>query len=290
MTLGSFPTPVGQDDLRGPTDLFRNGQHFFASESPLLCHCGKEFARLYTLRRHIQNSQKNDLPEYPCPECTRHQGKNGFKRKDHLRQHLKHGHNYDDDRLVALFPSREARRFEIPVCHNKNCEYYRGPEFKELGIGEQEKNRPFEKQSDYTQHMKNEHDWSPHPCTVPGCSKVNGKGFFSPTAFEKHCKEKHPGVIAVVQKPHDRVAEKVRCDWCQNWIARSYLTQHQGSVCKGKVACDYCNKTMKHSQLDCHKWGCKAEVACIGCSKLRLGRNLKSGKCGACYRKRKSQV
>ncbi|RWA10910.1 hypothetical protein EKO27_g4186 [Xylaria grammica] len=110
------------------------------------------------LAQHIKGTNKDLVPQYPCSECPAYQGKNGFKRKDNLKQHLMYFHNYDDDKLATLLPSRRTRRFTILVCHYENCEYYRGPDFKGMGIQAQEKNRPFHKQSDYTRHMKDEHD------------------------------------------------------------------------------------------------------------------------------------
>ncbi|TGJ79356.1 hypothetical protein E0Z10_g9405 [Xylaria hypoxylon] len=185
-------------------------QHSISSKSPFKCHCDKEFKSLYTLQRHIRGADKALVPEHPCPECIFYQGKNGFRRKDNLVQHLRFFHKYDDDQLATLFPPRQTRMLNIPVCHYVSCEYYRGPDFKDLGIRDQEKNRPFHKQSDYTTHMKREHDWSPHPCKVPGCSKLDGKGFFSATALEKHCKEKHPGIAATVLNSQNRMVKEAR--------------------------------------------------------------------------------
>ncbi|KAI0183184.1 hypothetical protein EV127DRAFT_321280, partial [Xylaria flabelliformis] len=133
------------------------------------------------------------LDLYPCAECTTYQGRNGFKRKDHLVQHLRVFHRWDDDQLATLTSAGQNSRLTIPICHFPECDYYRDPGFKDMGIREQAKNRPFDKQSHYTDHMKREHDWSPYPCKVAGCNKVNGAGFFSITAFERHSKGKHPG-------------------------------------------------------------------------------------------------
>ncbi len=255
----SCPSPTcehkcnSEDALREHISSAHVGQHFVISKSPFKCHCGKEFARLYTLERHIQSARKHVVPEHPCHECTAYQGKNGFRRKDHLVQHLRVFHKYDHDQLAALFRPRRTRMLHIPVCHFESCEYYRGPEFKDLDIGQQEKNRPFDKQSDYTAHMKEEHDWSPYPCKVPGCTKLDGKGFFSTTALEKHCNEKHPGSTIPVHTPQNDVAETVRCDYCQKNIKSSYLTTHQSSYCKGDVKCRYCHKPVESGNLNAHQ-------------------------------------
>ncbi|KAI0418446.1 hypothetical protein F5X98DRAFT_373920 [Xylaria grammica] len=149
---------VGSPTAEGPLH-----EHPVASKSPFKCHCGKTFKSLFTLKRHIKGSNKDLIPQYPCSECPAYQGKNGFKRKDNLKQHLMFFHKYDDDKLATLLPSRQTRRSAILVCHYENCEYYRGPDFKGMSIRAQDKNRPFHRQSDYTRHMKDEHDWSPYP-------------------------------------------------------------------------------------------------------------------------------
>ncbi|KAI0553856.1 hypothetical protein F4679DRAFT_580026 [Xylaria curta] len=170
------------------------GQHLIVSKSPFVCNCGRNFTRLSSLERHVQNNTKQLNPVlHPCAECTTYQGKNGFKRRDHLIQHLRVLHKWNDDQLATLSSTGQNYRLKISVCHFPECDYYRAPGFKDMGIREQAKNRPFDKQSHYTDHMKREHDWSPYPCKVSGCSKVNGSGFFSTTTLERHYKEKHPG-------------------------------------------------------------------------------------------------
>ncbi|KAI3317818.1 hypothetical protein HD806DRAFT_526788 [Xylariaceae sp. AK1471] len=260
------------DELHKHTSSSHAGQHLIVSEAPFKCHCGQEFAKLYTLERHIRGAEKHLVPEYPCHECTAYQAKNGFKRKDHLVQHLRVFHKYDDSRLATLFQPRQARRFNIPACHIENCEYYRSPEFKDLPIGQQNNNRPFDKQSDYTSHMKQEHDWSPHPCNVQSCSKVGGKGFFSATALEKHGKEKHPGnTIPVKKKSQPRIAKRVKCDYCLKVLHVGSLAHHEKYYCEGKAECENCHKHMKRGELLQHRRSaCRGEALLHGESGMSL--------------------
>ncbi|KAI1355921.1 hypothetical protein F5Y01DRAFT_268061 [Xylaria sp. FL0043] len=258
-----------EDALREHTSSSHVGQHLIVSKSPFECHCGQEFTKLSSLERHVQGSDKSLIPKHPCHECTTYQGKNGFMRKDHLVQHLRVFHKYDNDQLATLFRPRRARMYNILVCHFESCEYYRGPEFKDMGIGQQENNRPFDKQSDYTMHMKSEHDWSPYPCKVAGCNKLDGKGFFSIRALEKHSKEKHPGCTISVQKPQNGVARTVICDYCRRDIRPGYLTNHQEWSCGGEAPCSYCGETMKSLELWKHKNSvCKGKVTCNYCSEV----------------------
>ncbi|KAI1418942.1 hypothetical protein F5Y12DRAFT_359035 [Xylaria sp. FL1777] len=99
-------------------------QHLVLSEShPSKCLCGKEFANLYTLERHVR-SNNGLVPEYPCPECILYQGKKGFTRKDHLVQHLRSVHKYEDGQLTNFFAHQP--------------QYYLDPALKYLGIGQQD--------------------------------------------------------------------------------------------------------------------------------------------------------
>ena len=193
-------TCSSKDALHEHAALFHTGQHFIVSRSrPCKCSCGQEFTKFYSLERHVRVCGGEKHPEFghPCPKCPTYQGKNAFIRKDHLLQHYKYFHKYTDDQLIDLFIPRiqkHAYRFVSPaICHFETCEYYRGPEFTELDYIQQEENRPFNKQSEYTMHMRQEHNWSPYPCQVGGCDKLDAKGYFSISALEKHYKEKHPG-------------------------------------------------------------------------------------------------
>ncbi|TRX94379.1 hypothetical protein FHL15_004846 [Xylaria flabelliformis] len=209
-------------------------QHLIVSKSPFVCHCGQNFTRLSSLERHIQNNTKQlQLDLHPCAECTTYQGRNGFKRKDHLVQHLRVFHKWDDDQIATLFPTERNSILKIPICHFPECDYYRDPGFRDMGIREQAKNRPFDKQSHYTDHMKREHDWSPYPCKVTGCNKVSGAGFFNITALEKHYKGKHPGSAIPAPKVDDQATETVKCDYCG--INREGITATICKTAKGKL-------------------------------------------------------
>ncbi|KAI1272991.1 hypothetical protein F5Y07DRAFT_276953 [Xylaria sp. FL0933] len=258
-----------EDALREHTSSSHVGQHLVVSKYPFKCHCGQEYTKLSSLERHVRGSDKSLVAKHSCHECTAYQGKDGFRRKDHLVQHLRVFHKYDNDQLATLFRPRQGRMYNIPVCHFESCEYYRGPEFKGMGIGRQMNNRPFHRQSDYTMHMKREHDWSPYPCKVAGCNKLDGKGFFNITALEKHCKEKHPGCTISVQKPQNGVAKTVRCDYCHKDLQPGSLANHQWLSCEGEAPCPYCGETMKSLELSNHKERlCKAKVTCNYCSEV----------------------
>lgn len=255
-------------------------RHGIASQNPFKCHCGRDFTRLYTLKRHIGGIQKDGVIKFECPDCTAYRGKNGFKRKDHLVQHLRRFHNYRDDQLWP----RQARRYDIPVCHFESCEFSRLPEFKEMPIGQQEKNRPFDKQSDYTRHMKEEHDWSPYPSKVPGCGKIDGKGFFNETARVKHCAEKHPGSTNTpALATQKEIAKTVKCDYCLKVLRPSTLSHHQSDFCRGQATCSYCRERMEARQLEVHTHeSCRGEVTCPHCQTRMESKQLSQHELKSC--------
>ncbi|KAI2623320.1 hypothetical protein GGR54DRAFT_646479 [Hypoxylon sp. NC1633] len=174
--------------------------HIVVQKSPFLCKCGLEYAKLDTLFRHIRGFQDSP-PEFRCQECSRI-----FPRKDNLKQHLRHGHNFSDTAIEAEYPGlrgREVGRHVISVCHVKGCSCHRGDEFSSLPIEDRKTDAPFAKQSDYTKHMRDEHDWSPYHCDVRGCDRVGKKGYFNQKALLKHKREKHPDAEPLALSPRE---------------------------------------------------------------------------------------
>ncbi|KAK0631273.1 hypothetical protein B0T14DRAFT_559090 [Immersiella caudata] len=86
LNLDAYPLPI--PPIVHDTDT--------SSATPT-CLCGKEFSRKDALLRHIGTASRRSIQSfsaldaselYPCNLCDKHQGINGFKRRDHLRQHL----------------------------------------------------------------------------------------------------------------------------------------------------------------------------------------------------------
>ncbi|QDS76173.1 hypothetical protein FKW77_007778 [Venturia effusa] len=89
----------------------------------------------------------------------------------------------------------------LSSCPLAGCDLYKPQAFDESG---KRKRAPlvardwpkqewaFQKQSDYTAHMRKVHDESPFPCKEPGCPKVGGKGYYRKRDLIKHQKKEHP--------------------------------------------------------------------------------------------------
>ncbi|KAI0469771.1 hypothetical protein GGR56DRAFT_242743 [Xylariaceae sp. FL0804] len=57
---------------------------------------------------NIQGFQ-HSIPKYPCEHCEAHQGQHGFKRKDHLTQHLRVFHHLDNAGIAKYLSDRHGR-------------------------------------------------------------------------------------------------------------------------------------------------------------------------------------
>lgn len=80
--------------FRSTTEL---GHHARESQhAAFKCKCGSTFQGIYDLKRH-QNRHQPGTPAYPCLYCSRHRGERGFRRKDHLTQHIRNYHRITSD-------------------------------------------------------------------------------------------------------------------------------------------------------------------------------------------------
>ncbi|CRK24229.1 hypothetical protein BN1723_013213 [Verticillium longisporum] len=177
-----------------------------AQHQPFKCICGQLFSRLDVLHRHIENYSK-DMPKHPCRYCRRHRGRNGFKRKDHLLQHIRAFHQFDTGESPN---SRQSNRgiYDAPkTCPHLECFGYRDESFHALEAAEQDKDRPFNGQKDFNEHMRKVHDETPFPCCVSGCDRVGAKGYLLQKALVKHHAAKHPELEAHVPQSQGDAAE-----------------------------------------------------------------------------------
>lgn len=78
------------------------------SQTPWIClepECGKSYSRRDTFTRH-RNAHKVD--SHPCKICSREKKQKSFKRKDHLREHVRKCHSGKGDNGIDIWSLRNS--------------------------------------------------------------------------------------------------------------------------------------------------------------------------------------
>ncbi|EPE26637.1 C2H2 and C2HC zinc finger [Glarea lozoyensis ATCC 20868] len=119
---------------------------------------------------HLENTTR-----YSCSHCRKYQGNKGFKRKDHLRQHIRDYHHIDE----AITATEQEQVPTVFNCPREGCDRIdmNGFESKKL----------------LTVHLKKDHP-SPFQCPEPGCHRIGINGWLRGTDMIKHTKKAHPKV------------------------------------------------------------------------------------------------
>ncbi|RYP77396.1 hypothetical protein DL771_001191 [Monosporascus sp. 5C6A] len=153
--LGDLPpndwTPVGQHDLV---------QGLLPTTEPPLAQLAAACGQLAGL----EERESSEAPQYPCEYCYRHQGANGFRRYDHLLQHLKGYHKIETveglSRKAAGSSPAVATAPAIPVAGTVP-----------VAMGG---NAPMQVQV------------PPFPCTIAGCARGGAYGFYRQVDLLEH--------------------------------------------------------------------------------------------------------
>lgn len=146
-----------------------------SKDQAFACSCGVRFSRSDVLDRHLRTQNSED-GLYPCPYCSRHEGRGAFKRQDHLGQHLRVYHKHDkvDSHGVERFGAGANRGH---ACLDDEC-FPEGEFF-------------FVSKADYNKHIRQMHTDRLFGCSVAGCDRVGAKGYFRKQDLDKHLRLKH---------------------------------------------------------------------------------------------------
>jgi hypothetical protein len=213
--------------LPSKADLLRHGKEF--QHQPYACECGAAFSRIDVLNRHIESFGTDD-PKYPCKYCKRHRGAEGFRRLDHLNQHMRNYHHHEIDKEPIEQKAKNTRlKYSFPVCPHLDCPQYRDGTFKELPHKIQAQQKPFESQSAFTKHMREVHNECTFPCDVPSCDRVGRRGYFREKDLLKHRREQHPDASAYKLTKRDL---RIRCttEGCSALLEPSSMYWHMYAV------------------------------------------------------------
>ncbi|KAI1139842.1 hypothetical protein F5Y05DRAFT_334327 [Hypoxylon sp. FL0543] len=180
-----------------------------------VCSCSKQFTRPDALHRHIASFRK-ETPAFPCPSCKRHRGKHGFRRRDHLVQHLSGYHKVDPKKIWLLCPQWKPA-YSDSVCPLPGCEHHRGREFHDLPSDDEKiKQKPFRNESSYKNHLKYAHNATPFPCPVAGCKRVDAKGYLTDIGLMEHLARDHSNAPRHLVKLQEELVHPLgkECDQC----------------------------------------------------------------------------
>lgn len=132
---------------------------------PFECgQCNKWFSRRDALGRHADLHRPRGL--HPCPRCDKYQGRHAFKRRDHLRKHLRNVHQ--DMGCPRPRPQNTSRPSSERICFKK-----------------------FDQRREYTKKMREGHRGETHDCAFDGCGRTGSKGFVRRLDLERHLTKEH---------------------------------------------------------------------------------------------------
>ncbi|RYP03044.1 hypothetical protein DL764_005423 [Monosporascus ibericus] len=99
------------------SELLRHGKD--TDHHPYACHGGKDFSRLDSLKRHLNSRAAGSetcksKAKHSCTFCTKYDGEKGFDRRDHLLQHLRGRHHFEENG-IAFMKVRAGRTATAPA-------------------------------------------------------------------------------------------------------------------------------------------------------------------------------
>lgn len=183
--------------FRSTTEL---GHHARESQhAAFKCKCGSTFQGIYDLKRH-QNRHQPGTPAYPCLYCRRHRGESGFRRKDHLTQHIRKYHHITSDNSEDEYCQKKEKPSLI-------CPYPHSARLKNRGLGsssaseisDSEGRQNFMTKKQFVQHMRVVHNESPFECTVEGCDRIGSRGYMREGDLRNHYEKAHQPVMKLLE-------------------------------------------------------------------------------------------
>ncbi|KAF7933855.1 uncharacterized protein EAE98_003564 [Botrytis deweyae] len=192
-----------EDTVKLDSHARRSGHSAYICRYP---DCESTIGRLSDLIRH-QARHKKDVPRHPCPHCSTYRGNNGFKRKDHLRQHISSYHKIETNYTGFIYASPF-------LCKHVSCQDYATIDSQDL-----------RSLDDLTHHMLTEHNSSAFICDKVSCDRVGLNGFETKKLFQDHIKKDHPSPFQCTHPGCDRVGSK---GWLRERDQKKHMFQKHG--------------------------------------------------------------
>ncbi|PQE05908.1 AMP-binding enzyme protein [Rutstroemia sp. NJR-2017a BVV2] len=195
----------GDENISRPQLDYHGSGH---GHSAYICrypNCDSTAAQFADLVRH-QACHKKDVPRYPCPHCRSYRGNNGFKRKDHLQQHIRGYHK------IEATVTHTGDIGTSPFC----CRF---TECKRWGVYHEQNLRSLE---DLTEHMRAQHSSSAYICNKPSCERVGMNGFGTKKDLQVHVKKDHPSPF---QCPHPGCGRVGSNGWLRERDMKKHVTK-----------------------------------------------------------------
>ncbi|TGO52675.1 hypothetical protein BCON_0137g00150 [Botryotinia convoluta] len=192
-----------EDTVNLDYHAYRSGHSAYICRYP---DCESTAGRISDLIRH-QACHKKDVPRHPCPHCRTYRGSNGFKRKDHLRQHIRNYHEIEINHTGSIHESPF-------LCKHISCQDY-------VTMS----NQDLRSLDDLTQHMLAEHNSSAFICDKMSCDRVGLNGFDTKKLLQDHIKKEHPSPFQCTHPGCDRVGSK---GWLRERDQKKHMFQKHG--------------------------------------------------------------
>ncbi|CAG8972204.1 hypothetical protein HYALB_00010983 [Hymenoscyphus albidus] len=164
----------------------------FKNDQDLSNHCRTTDHAGSDLRRHQLIHKKRKLT-FPCTHCPTYRGSNGFKRKDHLIQHMRNYHRMEDYASVRgrcaicwvfKYTSSSGLTDHMLDAHHSSTYVCYKPDCDRVGMN------GFENKKDLNSHLKNDHI-SEFQCQHPGCDRIGSNGWRRRRDMVRHIEKVH---------------------------------------------------------------------------------------------------
>lgn len=183
--------------FRSATELARHARE--SQHAAFKCKCGSTFQGIYDLKRH-QNRHQPGTPAHPCLYCSRHRGERGFRRKDHLTQHIRRCHHITSNNSEDEYHQKKKKPSLVcPYPHSGQLSN-RGLSSRSASeISNSEGRQNFTTKKKFIQHMRTVHNESPFECTVEDCDRIGSRGYVREGDLRNHHAKAHQPVTELLE-------------------------------------------------------------------------------------------